>query len=72
MKAFLRVQGAPGSSSLKLDEGRAMVRCGDHEYRILGRSGEHLVALQEDPFGSGVESPHPFRHAPGHEERTDV
>jgi hypothetical protein len=72
MTAFLRLQGAARSRSLRLDEGRAMVRCVDHEYQILGQSGDPLKALQEVPFGSGVESPHPFRHAPGHEGRTDV
>jgi hypothetical protein len=44
MTAFLRLQGAPRSRSLRLDEGRAMVRCGDHKYRILSQSADHLAA----------------------------
>jgi hypothetical protein len=60
MKDFLRLQGAPGSRSLKLDEGRAMVRCGDHEYRILGQFGDHLAAHERIPLDLVLESSHPI------------
>jgi hypothetical protein len=60
MTAFLRPRGQPRSKSLRLDEGRAMVRCGDHVYRILGQFGEHSAAHERIPLDLVVESPHPI------------